>query len=156
MDCFLSYDSSNSWIFIWLEQLCLLYDYSRPSEHGLQGQRQPNGMPMSRHPNFGATMERLRHKPRSDTSTQIFDLAGYILVTEQSKDMVTEARLPSLTTFSTSFVISIQSRPSALSEIHMFCRAQFPISFPFFFLCLTFDCVEEGKSRGVNSGGDWG
>jgi len=100
-------------------------------------------------------MERLRHKPRSDTSTQIFDLAGYILVTEQSKNMVTQARLHSLTTFSTPFVISIQSRPSVLSEIHMFCRARFPISFPFF-LYLTFDCVEEGTSGGVNSGGDWG
>jgi hypothetical protein len=31
-------------------------------------------------------MERLRHKPGSDTSTQIFDLAGYILVTETKQE----------------------------------------------------------------------
>jgi hypothetical protein len=108
-------------------------------------------MPMSRHPIFGATMERLRHKHRSDRRTQIFDVAGYILVTEQSRDMVTQARLHTLTTVSTSFVMSIQSRPSVLSEIHMFCRARFPISFSLF-LCLVFDCVEEGTSGGVDQG----
>lgn len=53
---------------------------------------------------------------------------------KQSKNMATQACLHSLTTFSTSFVISIQSRPSVLSEIHMFCRARFPISFPCFSL----------------------
>jgi len=60
-----------------------------------------------------------------------------------------------LTTFSTSFVKSIQSRPSVLSEIHMFCRAWFPISFSLF-LYLLFDCVEEGTSGGVSQGMDLG
>lgn len=36
---FFRHDYSNSWIFIWLEQLRLLHDYSHPSEHGQQGRR---------------------------------------------------------------------------------------------------------------------
>jgi hypothetical protein len=36
---FFRHDSSNSWIFIWLEQLRLLHDYSHPREHCQQGRR---------------------------------------------------------------------------------------------------------------------
>jgi hypothetical protein len=95
-------------------------------------------------------MERLRHH-RSDTHRQIFDTAGYILVTKQSRNMVIQARLHTLTTFSTSFVMSIQSRPSVSIRDTCFAVHDFPISFSLF-PCMVFDCVEEGTSGDVNLG----
>jgi len=56
-----------------------------------------------------------------------------------------------LTTFSTSFVKSIQSRPSVSFRDTCFAVHDFPISFSLF-LCMLFDCVEEGTSGDVNLG----
>ena len=132
-------------LHIWLEQLRLVHDYSHPSEHRLQSRSNRTAcrchdiqISEQQWNDYGINICRI--------STHTFDIADCILVTKLSRNMVTSSFAP-FDDISTSFVKSIQSRPSVLSEIHMFCKAWF-LSFLFLVFLRAFRLCGRGDVWG--------
>jgi hypothetical protein len=107
-------------------------------------------MPMSRHPiseqkwnNYGI-IDRIR--------TNKYSTSPVAFLSRNKAGTWPQARLHTLTTFSTSFVMSIQSRPSVPFRDTCFAVHDFLFFFFSLFLCMIYDCVEEGTSGDVNGG----
>jgi len=137
-------------LHIWLEQLRLVHDYSHPSEHRLQSRSNRTAcrchdiqISEQQWNDYGINICRI--------STHTFDIADYILVTKQSRNMVTQARLHPLTTFPHHSSTASRADPLFFPRYICFATRGFFLSFSLFF-CVLFDCVEEGTSGGVNQG----
>jgi len=88
-------------------------------------------------------------------STPTIRYADYILVTKRSRNMVTQARLRPLTTSPHHSSSASRADPLFFPRYICFAEHGFFTSFSLF-LCLLFDCVEEGTLGVLIRGWNWG